>query len=131
MDNFSSYPHYQNPTTITASSINYILTNLKAHARTQKGLFVESAMNYQLYAGLADEFNQDFLLVNLSVGTKLFTKKLDELKLSVYDLLNQNNSIGRQVGESFVEDTRTQVLQRYLMLTFTYQFRNFKLNVQQ
>ena len=102
-------------------------SELRLHARTEGGFFVETETQHQWNAGLADAFNFDFWLVNLSAGQKLFRNQLGEIKLSIFDLLNQNNSIERMVGENFVEDVRTQILQRYAMLTFTYQFRNFRL----
>lgn len=102
-------------------------SELRLHARTQGGLFAETEMQHQWNAGLADAYNLDFWLVNISVGQKLFRNQLGEIKLTVFDLLRQNNSISRTVGENFVEDMQTQILQRYAMLTFTYQFRNFRL----
>jgi len=41
----------------------------------------------------------------------------------VFDILNQNNSIQRNITETFIEDTRTDILQRYAILTFTYNLR--------
>lgn len=102
-------------------------SELRLHARTQGGLLAETEMQHQWNAGLADAYNLDFWLVNISVGQKLFRNQLGEIKLTVFDLLRQNNSISRTVGENFVEDVQTQILQRYAMLTFTYQFRNFRL----
>jgi hypothetical protein len=55
-------------------------------------------------------------------------KKAAELKVSVFDLLNQNNSISRTVTETYIEDNVTRVLNRYFMLTFTYTLRKFKMD---
>ena len=46
--------------------------------------------------------------------------------LTVFDLLNQNNSISRNVTETYVEDIQTRVLNRYFVVNFTYMIRNFK-----
>ena len=43
----------------------------------------------------------------------------------MFDLLKQNRSITRNVTETYIEDVQNQVLQRYFMLTFTYNLRNF------
>ncbi len=102
-------------------------SGLKLHARTQKGLFVETDINHQFYVGLSEDFNQNYVLMNLSVGKKIFKNQLGELKLTVFDLLNQNTSINRTVSETYIEDTQTEVLQRFGMLTFTYNLRNFRL----
>ncbi len=61
-----------------------------------------------------------FLCGNSSLAYQLFKKKNGELKFSVNDLLNQNQSISRTISESSVVDTRSNVLKRYFMLTFTY-----------
>ena len=61
----------------------------------------------------------------MSIGTKIFKNKRGELSLRVYDLLRQNNSINRNVTELFIEDVRTNVLQRYFMVTFNYNIRQF------
>ena len=69
--------------------------------------------------------NQNFWLWNAGIGKKFLKKQAGELKLSVFDLLGQNQSISRSVTESYIQDTRSTVLQRYFMLTFTYSLRNF------
>jgi hypothetical protein len=51
--------------------------------------------------------------------------KTGELKLSVFDLLKQNQSLVRTVTGNYIEDAQTQVLQQYFMLTFTYKLKNF------
>ncbi len=48
-----------------------------------------------------------------------------ELKLSVFDLLKQNQSIVRTVTNIYIEDAQSEVLQQYFMLTFTYNLKNF------
>jgi hypothetical protein len=45
---------------------------------------------------------------------------MGKLKFSVHDLLNQNESITRTVTQNYILDSRTTVLKRYFMLTFTY-----------
>jgi hypothetical protein len=78
------------------------------------------------YSGLGEGFDQQFVLWNAYIGYKFMEKKAAELKVSVFDLLNQNNSISRTVTETFIEDNVTRVLNRYFMLTFTYTLRKFK-----
>jgi hypothetical protein len=43
-----------------------------------------------------------------------------ELKLSVYDLLNQNVGVSRTTNQNYIEDKRIINLQRFFMLSFTY-----------
>ncbi|MEM6843231.1 MAG: outer membrane beta-barrel protein [Bacteroidota bacterium] len=92
-----------------------------------KGWVYRTQLNHQLFSGLAEGFDQNFLLWNMSVGKKFLKDRRGELQLSVFDLLKQNQSVQRNVTEAYIEDTQTQVLQQYFMLTFTYQLRSFKL----
>jgi hypothetical protein len=66
------------------------------------------------------------LIWNVSLGKKLFTNQRGELLLTVYDLLDQNKSVKRNVTETYIEDVTTRVLSRYIMLTFTYNLRQFQ-----
>jgi uncharacterized membrane protein YgcG len=90
-----------------------------------KGFVFNTELNHQLFRGLSDAFNQDFFLWNMGLGKKFFGKQQGELRLTAFDLLGQNTSIRRSVTDAFVEDLQTIVLQRYFMLTFTYNIRNF------
>jgi hypothetical protein len=64
-------------------------------------------------------------LWNAAIGKKFLKNKVGELKLSVFDLLKQNQSIVRTVDARFIEDSQSQVLQQYFLLTFTYNLKNF------
>lgn len=92
---------------------------------TKSGWFILNDLTNQFYSGLADGFNQNFWLWNVSAGKKFLKNNRGELKLSVFDLLKQNQSISRNVAETYIEDVQTQVLQQYFMLTFTYSLKNF------
>lgn len=76
--------------------------------------------DYYINTGRGEGFNQTIPLLNASIAHQIFKKRNGELKLSVNDLLNQNQAIGRNVGDNYIEDTRTLVLKRYFLLTFTY-----------
>ena len=94
-----------------STEFNYFLT---------KSLIVSTDFDYLVNTGRAEGFNQSVPLWNASVAHQLFKKKNGEVKLSVNDILNQNQSINRNIGDNYIEDTRTVVLQRYFMLGFTY-----------
>ncbi len=83
-------------------------------------------MTNSLYNGLTSGFDQNTFLWNLSLGEKLFDNQRGELSLSVYDVLNENQSINRTITDTYIEDLTTKVLNRYYMLTFTYTLRQFR-----
>lgn len=91
-----------------------------------KSIVFQTEATQTLYSGLSGGFNQNYLLWNAAIGKKFMKGNAGEIKLSVFDLLNQNNSISRTVTETYLEDTRSQVLNRYFLLTFTYTFKKFK-----
>ena len=91
-----------------------------------KGIAFNTELNHQYYTGLSAGFNQNYLLWNMSLAKKLFKNRQGEVKLSVYDLLKQNNSIVPTVTETYTQYTQTNVLRQYFMLTFTYNLRFFK-----
>lgn len=91
-----------------------------------KGFVFNTSLQNTLYAGIAQGFNQNIFLWNASLGYKFLKSKSLELKAGVNDILNQNSGVSRTVTETYIEDTRTQILKRYFMLTLTYTFRNIQ-----
>jgi hypothetical protein len=92
---------------------------------TKGGFIISHDFDYNLSRGQAEGFNQSFAMWNASIAQLLFKKKQGEIRFTIYDLLNQNRSITRNVQANYIEDTRTDVLRRYFMLTFTYNLRRF------
>ena len=92
---------------------------------TKSGWIIGSDFDLTMNRGQSSGYNQTIPLWNGSISKAIFKKKDGELKLSVYDLLNENKSITRSVEQNYIQDTRTQVLTRYIMLSFTYNLRKF------
>ncbi len=86
---------------------------------------LRSDLNHLMYRGLGEAFNEDYFLWNMNIGKKFLKNNLGELTLSVFDLLQQNDNIIRNVSGNYVEDLRTNTLTRFFMLSFTYNLRNF------
>jgi hypothetical protein len=113
----------------TTLNTNYLFqnTSFKINWLFGKGFLLQTEVLNQAYSGLGSGFNQNFTLWNAGFGYKFLKKQAGELRLNVFDLLKQNNSITRNVSTAYIEDARSQVLTRYFMLTFTYNLRNFRL----
>ncbi len=111
----------------TAANNNYFYqtTSLKLNWMVWKGFVFNTNLIHTLYTGLSQSFDQSYLLWNTSLGYKFFKSQSMEVKVSVYDMLAQNNSITRTVTDSYIEDSRSNVLTRYYMLTLTYNLKNF------
>lgn len=85
-----------------------------------KGFILSSDFDYTANTGRADGFNQDFAMWNGSFSKQVLKNKRGEIRLSVFDILNQNISLNRNVADNFVEDVQTKVLRRFLMMSFIY-----------
>ncbi|MGE5521132.1 MAG: outer membrane beta-barrel protein, partial [Candidatus Dadabacteria bacterium] len=85
-----------------------------------KGFTLASDFDYTFYTGRTDGYNQSYAMWNASFAKELFKNKRGELKASVFDILDQNVSVYRNVGSNYIEDVQNSVLKRFFMLTFTY-----------
>lgn len=108
------------------SNYFYHLTGIKFNWIFLNGWVLRNDVNNLLYTGLGDEFNENYWLWNLNIGKKLFTDNKAEITFGVYDLLDQNKSVSRNITNTYVEDSRTNILNRFFMLTFTYNLKSFK-----
>ncbi len=124
----SSYNNVSN-TLQTVSSTDYFSqgTRLRLNWIFGDGIVFRSTVRHTYNSGLTDGFNQNFALWNLEVGKKVLKKK-GEIKFTIFDLLKQNQSIQRSINGSYIEDSQTQILTQYFMLTFTFNIRSFGLD---
>jgi hypothetical protein len=90
-----------------------------------KGFVFTSNLSHRLYRGLSAEFDQAIWYWNASVGYKFLKDESLEVKINAFDMLNQNNSITRDITETYIEDRETNVLTRYFMLMVTYRLSRF------
>jgi hypothetical protein len=94
-------------------------------AYTNSGWLIATDFDYTYTNNNSAAYNASVPLVSPSIAKQLFKKKNGELRLSVFDLLNQNTSVNKSVTSNQETYTRTNVLTRYAMLTFTYNLNNF------
>lgn len=92
-----------------------------------KGLLLNSEIQHQYITGLSSAYNTQFILWNAAIGYKFLKNKRGDVRLYIFDLLNQNRNIARNVTDSYYEDVKSLVLNRYAMVIFTYNIRNFKM----
>ncbi len=110
--------------TLNSSYFQHVV-GLQLNLLSKSGWFFQNDLTNQLYNGLTEGYNQAYTLWNVSVGKKFLKGQKGELKITVFDLLKQNQSIVRNVNERYIEDVQSQVLRQYALLTFTYNLRNF------
>jgi hypothetical protein len=88
---------------------------------------IESDAEYTINSGRAAGYNINYLIWNATV-TKTFGK-LENLILgiTVYDLLNQNISAGRDVNANVITDSQTTIIARHLLVKLTLKFNSSKI----
>lgn len=85
-----------------------------------KDFVFETDFDYYLTTGQSAGYNKNIPLLNASLSKLMFKNKAGQLKLEVHDIFNQNQSLARNIVTGGYEDVRTNVIKRYLMLSFTY-----------
>lgn len=108
---------------------NYYIqnSNLRFYYSPNDGkTFIANNVNNMLYRGLSEGLDQSVWLWNIEAGYRFLKNNKGELKVYVFDLLKQNNSISRSISDVAVTDTYSNVLTRYAMVSFTYIIGNFK-----
>ncbi len=93
--------------------------------RLPKRIVWESSLDYTYNPQVAAGLQKNIFRWNAAVNFLFLKQDKGQLKLSVFDILNQNNNISRTINENFIQDTETLVLRRYFLLTFSYNIRNF------
>jgi hypothetical protein len=91
-----------------------------------KGKFLISTdVNFTHYNGLGEEFNKNIFYWNAALGYKFLKNNAAEIRLTIVDILAQNNNVNRVIRDGYVEDVRNNVMTRFAMIQFSYNFRNF------
>ncbi len=120
--------YYDNRATVSAYSTNYWLSNneLSGSVELPKKFEIGTEVNF-MFRQQTELFpsNNNVIKWNASVTKKMLKKDQLELKLSVFDILNQNIGYERSAQGSIVTQNNYNTIRRYGMLNviwnFTYQ----------
>ena len=85
-----------------------------------------SSINYSYYSGYEDDFKNSELLWNASIAKQFLKKKRGTIKAQVFDILNDRNNITRYVSGNYMSDSRSNTINQYFLLTFSYKFNIIK-----
>jgi hypothetical protein len=115
-----SKSNQQNNLNVFSQSFSMELT-----AYTNNGWLFSADLDYTYTNNHSAAYNASVPLLSPAIAKQLFKKKNGEIRLTVFDLLNQNVSVSKTVTSSLETYARTNVITRYAMLTFTYNLNNF------
>ena len=93
-----------------------------------KNFYLSTDFRYTISSQRAEGFNAKVPLWNAAFS-KLFLKyNRGEMKISVHDLLNENQAIVRTTNSNYIEDQNNRVLKRFFLLSFTYSLNKMSAN---
>ena len=93
-----------------------------------KNFYLSSDFRYTVSSNRAAGYNAKVPLW-AAAFSKLFLKyNRGEIKLSVHDLLNENQRIVRYTNNNYIEDQNNRVLKRFFLLSFTYSLNKMSAN---
>lgn len=87
------------------------------------GYRLQTDITDQTYRSFSGQRNQQYTLWNIAASRKFLKARQGELKLAVFDLLNQNAAVSQNLTDTYFQTTQSLALQRYFLLTFTYTLR--------
>lgn len=90
--------------------------------RFPKKIIWETKQEYNYSSQISPGFKKGINLVSSSLALQMFKKDRGEIKLTVYDVFNQNVSVYRFTGGNAIYDIQNNTLNRYFLLTYTVKF---------
>lgn len=103
--------------------------NLDMNQNFGKGWFMNATLRYSIFKNERFGIAQNIPIINFSVYKQILKGNKGEIRLSLYDALNQSILINQSTSVSRVFDSRTPTLARYVMLSFSYNLKGMKSSV--
>ncbi len=102
----------------------YFSHDLRANANIifLKYFFINGDVSWRNSFGTLETYEQHYAMINAAIGAKLLKNRSAEIRIGVYDALNQNKSIRQYAGDAYTQITEEQVLGRYYMVTLGFKF---------
>ena len=79
----------------------------------------------QINRGYYSSISNNPLYINAHANLNMFKRKTANLRLQFNDILNQGISPARYISENSITDSRTNVITRYLLLSFNMRLNRF------
>ncbi len=81
---------------------------------------LNSTFDYFIYNSETNDFSQSIALFNVSLSRFVFKANAGEIKITAFNLLDQDLSVQQTATANYLQQTTTNNLGRYFMLSFTY-----------
>jgi hypothetical protein len=129
IDTYYSFNHYKVDYNSPGFSNIAIVTQYfgaTSTFRLPKRIVLEPNYYFRYNSQTAPGFPRSSHIINVALSLLTQKKERGQLKLSVYDLLNQNISVSRYGNLNATITNEQQILKRYVMLNYQYKFNVIK-----
>ena len=90
-----------------------------------KGIRFSYYLSYMVNKGLAQDFQQEFFLMNMMLNKTFSKPKGLSVRLHGFDVFNNYPTIQRNMSDNYYEDVEVNRLGSYFMLSIVYKFTSF------
>lgn len=118
----SSFTRYSSKT-FKELKINSTYLSSELIVRMPKHVIWESTINYSTNGNTIPGLPKSYTRWNAAINFTMLKDEKGVLRISVFDILNQGNSINAYASRNVITTSQTNLLQRYFMATFTYNIR--------
>ncbi|MDR2883278.1 MAG: outer membrane beta-barrel family protein, partial [Alistipes sp.] len=82
--------------------------------------------SYSINKNMTRAQSNEYLMINMAIGKKVFRSKLGEVNLFVNNLLDKNDSFRRTFADDYFQNAIRSTIGRYFGVSFTWNIRNFR-----
>lgn len=118
--NYTLY-NYGDNKKVTTNNFNM---NNNLVVRWPKRIIWETKQQFSYNSQVSGGFQKSIDVISSSVAVQMLKKDRGEIKITGYDLFNQNTSVYRYTGDNTIYDVQNNTLKRYFLLTLTYKFNS-------
>jgi hypothetical protein len=79
-----------------------------------------TSYEYLIYTSKTTDFRQEIPFLDISISRFILKNNAGELKFKVNNVLDQSNSVSQSSGENYLQQSTTNNLGRFYMVSFTY-----------
>jgi hypothetical protein len=84
---------------------------------------LQGSYDYNLYTSPQFNQSQSLPLMKLSISRFILPQDKGQIKFSVFDVLDENRGISQKLDVNYIEETRSNSIGRYAMLSFIYSIK--------
>ena len=113
--------------------VNFNKVNTYSHTigtdfslRWPKKIILDANYSYNYNPQIGEGFQKSAHILNLALSLQMLKKDRGQLKISVYDLFDQNISVSRYAYNNAVNISDREILKRYFLVTYQYKLNIYK-----